>query len=249
MARSDDYKDFYEQLKPIEHQKRGLNSDEDYNNTKIIVEKYFNEEKIRLLDIGCGDGKYAWYFQNQGYIVQGIDKFEPQVRRARHWIDALVADAVSLPFADNSFDLCTMIMVIHLLNHEERVRAFQEVHRVLKPGGLFVIKTCSHKDLGYRFTSRFFDEIRENDRKRYPDTKQLEAELNLFKRIKIQPVSVSYTYAKDELMDIYCTRQSSNMWLLDDEALSRGIKLFDDTYKDQKITKETHNTFFTYARE
>lgn len=251
MAGSYDYKDYYEQFKPTEHQKRGLNSDKDYKNTKMIIEDYLNEENIRLLDIGCGDGKYARNFQDHGCIVRGIDKFESQVRRARHLIDAQVADAVSLPFAENSFDLCTMIMVVHLLNHEERVQAFKEAHRVMKPGGLLVIKTCSHKDLEYRFTSRFFVEIRENDRKRYPDTEQLEAELDHLKKIKIQPVTESNTYTKSELMDIYCSRQSSNMWLLDEEALSRGIKLFDEAYKDneQKIYKETHNTFFTYAKE
>lgn len=251
MMKSGDYKEFYEIQRHVNYQKRGLNSDEDFRNTMAIIQNYLNEENVRLLDIGCGDGKYARKFKEYGYEVCAIDKFEPQVRRAKLMIDAQIADAVNLPFHSNIFDVCTMVMVIHLLSHEERRRAFREVYRVLKPGGLLVIKTCSHEDLDDRFTSRFFPEIRKNDYKRYPDSEQLSKELSCFKMIKVKRVSQSNRYTKDELMGIYCSRQSSNMWLLDDEALNRGIKRFDECYpnNEQDIIKETYNTFFTYAKE
>ena len=58
-------------------------------------------------------------------------------RRARERglaIRAQVCDAHSLPFADGSFDAVTLQFASR---HLEVGRAFREIHRVLKPGGIF----------------------------------------------------------------------------------------------------------------
>ncbi|MDE2184487.1 MAG: class I SAM-dependent methyltransferase [Alphaproteobacteria bacterium] len=49
-------------------------------------------------------------------------------------INAQVCDAHKLPFADGSFDVVTLQFASR---HLEIVRAFREIHRVLKPGGIF----------------------------------------------------------------------------------------------------------------
>jgi len=58
-------------------------------------------------------------------------------RRARERdlaIHARVCDAHALPFADNSFDAVTLQFASR---HLEIIRVFKEIHRVLKPGGIF----------------------------------------------------------------------------------------------------------------
>ncbi len=58
-------------------------------------------------------------------------------RRARAHklrIDAQVCDATTLPFPDASFDAVTLQFASR---HLEIIRVFKEIHRVLKPGGLF----------------------------------------------------------------------------------------------------------------
>jgi demethylmenaquinone methyltransferase / 2-methoxy-6-polyprenyl-1,4-benzoquinol methylase len=58
-------------------------------------------------------------------------------RRARERnlaIHARVCDAHELPFADNSFDAVTLQFASR---HLEIIKAFKEIHRVLKPGGVF----------------------------------------------------------------------------------------------------------------
>ena len=55
--------------------------------------------------------------------------------RARNLtILAHVCDAHTLPFPDNSFDAVTLQFASR---HLEIVKAFKEIHRVLKPGGIF----------------------------------------------------------------------------------------------------------------
>ena len=58
-------------------------------------------------------------------------------RRARERnlaIHARVCDAHTLPFVDNSFDAVTLQFASR---HLEIIRVFREIHRVLKPGGVF----------------------------------------------------------------------------------------------------------------
>ncbi len=72
-------------------------------------------------------------------------------RRARErslTIHAQVHDAHTLPFADNSFDAVTLQFASR---HLEIVKVFKEIHRVLKPGGIF----C-HNDM-LRPTSRIVE--------------------------------------------------------------------------------------------
>jgi ubiquinone/menaquinone biosynthesis C-methylase UbiE len=99
-----------------------------------------------LVDIGCGPGYLAAAISRRfpGLTVTGLDISDEMVRLAkRNWsssypgVEFLMGDAQQLPFADNSVDFVVSSLSLH---HwvEPRV-AFREVHRVLKPGGQFLI--------------------------------------------------------------------------------------------------------------
>ena len=57
-----------------------------------------------------------------------------RARERKLTIHAQVCDAHVLPFPDNSFDAVTLQFASR---HLEIIRAFKEIHRVLKPGGIF----------------------------------------------------------------------------------------------------------------
>ena len=96
----------------------------------------------RVLDVGCGKGVTACYLARKyGCVVVGVDASERMVEYARELasrrglgdrVSFKVADAHSLPFGDESFDIviaeCTTVML-------DKERAFREFLRVLKPGG------------------------------------------------------------------------------------------------------------------
>lgn len=93
----------------------------------------------RLLDVGCGNGRYFPHYAARDARVVGIDLFSGMLESAaRPGSAVLVAAAAgSLPFAEESFDV---VCINHVLNFApNRVRALGEAHRVLRPGGTVAV--------------------------------------------------------------------------------------------------------------
>jgi SAM-dependent methyltransferase len=88
----------------------------------------------RVLDVGCGDGRLASLYGAAEVIC--VDSSEAAVAAARaRGLDARLADAEQLPFADESFDVVT---ASHMLYHvPDQDRALAEFVRVLRPAGRF----------------------------------------------------------------------------------------------------------------
>lgn len=103
---------------------------------------------MRLLDLGCGAGRHVHqaYYHSVCHVV-GVDLgFEDVVRTRQGFEHApdldpntkrafslSVADALTLPFADATFDriICSEVLE-HIPNYRQ---ALKEIDRVLKPGG------------------------------------------------------------------------------------------------------------------
>lgn len=94
---------------------------------------------MRLLDIGAGAGILPQTnFRNLAAEVVGID-LDPRIRGNPNLDHAVIADCNAIPFADETFDI---VVADNVLEHlREPAKTFREVHRVLKPGGVFVAKT------------------------------------------------------------------------------------------------------------
>lgn len=99
----------------------------------------------RVLDVGCGVGGPARYIaKHTGATIVGVnnnayqlERAERHTRRAKleHLVSFTKADFMQLPFEDDSFDA---IYTIEASCHApDRVKLFEELRRVLKPGGVF----------------------------------------------------------------------------------------------------------------
>jgi len=93
----------------------------------------------KLLEYGCGTGDGSEQWLNLGAIVTGIDISPEGIRMARERIentsyeaDYFVMDAEDTDFDDDSFDIVVGTGIIHHLN---LARSYQEMSRILKPGG------------------------------------------------------------------------------------------------------------------
>lgn len=88
-----------------------------------------------LLEIGCGNGKNLQYRKDLNSV--GVDFVPNFVRLCKEkGLNVLEANALDLPFPDETFDFAISIAVFHHLSTEERrIRALREMKRVLKKGG------------------------------------------------------------------------------------------------------------------
>jgi ubiquinone/menaquinone biosynthesis C-methylase UbiE len=108
--------------------------------------RYLDGADRRLLDIGCGTGRFA--MRALGAFPQlevvGLDlsagmlrQAVPRCREAGRRFHVVQGDSERLPFADDAFDVITCCHSFHHYPRQDRVVA--EMYRVLRPGGQLVI--------------------------------------------------------------------------------------------------------------
>jgi len=109
----------------------------------------------KVLEIGLGQGADAEQIELRGGIYSGVDLTEESVKRVkmRFMLKGLrferieQASALSLPFADNSFDIVFSHGVLHHI--PEIGAAEREIHRVLKPKGELIVMLYARRSLNY----------------------------------------------------------------------------------------------------
>jgi len=103
----------------------------------------------RLLDVGCGTGRHLVHFARRGFEVTGVDLSEHMIAVARDKLadEGLTGRIVRTNFcdlrelSDESFDyaICMFSTLGMVSGRKNRADALAEVHRVLVPGGTFVV--------------------------------------------------------------------------------------------------------------
>jgi ubiquinone/menaquinone biosynthesis C-methylase UbiE len=110
----------------------------------------------RGLDVGCGQGTYVARMRELGFDVHGIDASAAQVKIAgrnagqTNLID--VGSVLNIPAPDAAYDFLYVINVLHHLGSvEEQRRAFAELLRVLRPGGVLFVHEINTRNILFRF--------------------------------------------------------------------------------------------------
>lgn len=127
---------------------------------------------LRILDVGCGRGEIVRHCIRLGIEAYGVDYAEAATRMTRRIIEqetadgersavragVALADAKKLPFPSAYFDRVLMYDVVEHLFPWELHKALLEVHRVLKPDGMFIMHTAPNRwydQYAYPWVRRF----------------------------------------------------------------------------------------------
>lgn len=131
---------------------RLLGNVDNYLLDQILKGRFTKEMKI--LDTGCGEGRNTVYFINQGYPIFGIDPNELAIQYCRYQAKSLdpnfdthrfqLGRLEEIPFHNQAFDALICSAVLHFAENVDNFwQMIEEIHRVLKPGGIFWFRMCT----------------------------------------------------------------------------------------------------------
>ncbi len=93
-----------------------------------------------MIDLGCGTGHWTEFFVDEGFKVKGVDTSEAMLNIARNKkinADFQQADSQDLPFEDESQHFVASIAMLEFVENQQK--AIDEIYRILKKGGRFIL--------------------------------------------------------------------------------------------------------------
>lgn len=116
-----------------------------------VIELLGDVRGKKILDVGAGTGRLSIPLHKMGANVVAVDSSEEMLKVLQKkcagvstGVSTLVADAEDLPFEDNLFDITiATFLIVHL---KDPSRFFDEVYRVLKEGGMFLVTNINQKE-------------------------------------------------------------------------------------------------------
>lgn len=121
----------------------GHNHWQDYEN---LFQRFTNESEMIGLDFGCGPGRNLVRYNNRFKRLDGVDISPVNIEKAREYTshnnvetNLYINNGVDLQIIDSAtYDFVMSVIVFqHIAVHKIRYGLMSEIHRVLKPGGIF----------------------------------------------------------------------------------------------------------------
>jgi SAM-dependent methyltransferase len=115
---------------------------------RIALRKLLPPAGTRLMEIGAGFGRLVDLYDGYQQVVL-LDYSKSMLRQAQERLGRsekyiyVAADLYAMPFVDSLFDTTLTVRVLH---HVQNIpAAFQEIQRVLRPGGVYVLEYANKR--------------------------------------------------------------------------------------------------------
>ena len=207
----------YDELRPVD------------GNWREVADAVWDEGDFldrRILDVGCGTGRFATLLATRGATVSGVDASSEMLAQARAQVPGGVelreAHAEALPFEDSRFEGAVAWLVLHLV---DRARALPELRRVLCPDGRAVVVTFPPEYFERIWLARFFPSLIEIDRARFPEPEVLAGELRAagFARVRTRSIEQRATISREDALRKLRGRYISTLLLLPEDEYRNGV--------------------------
>ena len=100
----------------------------------------------KILDVGCGTGRLIRQLLDRGAEIVGLDISPEMLKIARKKFKKttfIEGNIENMPFPDDNFNIViASFVIVHL---KDLRKAFDEVYRVLKPGGIFIVTNINQR--------------------------------------------------------------------------------------------------------
>lgn len=225
------------------------------------MEWFFQQMNIQqhasILELGCGDGSLwrknfnsipkDWDITltdfSQGMLKDAQKNLDSKSRRFKFQI----VDAQNIPFRDCSFNV---IIANHMLYHvSDREKAFSEIKRVLKPGGVFYASTVGKnhmkemRDIVAKFNSENITTKSWDSTESFQLENGLQQVSKYFNEVKLKRYEDSLIVTKPiPLIDYIFSMPGNTRDIFTEEKLQQLIKFLDKEIQKTGgiyITKDT----------
>jgi SAM-dependent methyltransferase len=186
------------------------------------------------VEVGCGTGRLTLPLSAMTAArVIGLDTETRMldVARAKDTagrIEWIRGSAYRVPVGDGAAALAMMVMVVHLLR--QRVRAFTEARRILRPAGLLSLWTFTPRHVEEFYLNVFFPSIALIDRPRFPSVATLSAELRRsgFDRVRVEVLDESRQLDIADVVDRVRGRYISTLAMLPPLEYRLGLQQLEE---------------------
>jgi SAM-dependent methyltransferase len=109
--------------------------------------------KSKVLDLGCGVGRDAAYFDKKWHKVVATDASAAAILQDKEYFKdfsgefAVLDMRKPLPYPAESFDVVHVNLALHYYSDKKTKEIVLEIARVLKPGGIFAFACKSYDDI------------------------------------------------------------------------------------------------------
>ncbi len=115
---------------------------------------------LNALDLGCGRGEWLGLLKINGVVATGIDLNDAMLANCmENQLDVRKQDAVSAlkELEDSSLQIITGFHIAEHLPFDQLIELSKEAHRVLSPGGLFILETPNSENVHVACSTFYLD--------------------------------------------------------------------------------------------
>ncbi|MEA2635907.1 MAG: hypothetical protein QOH92_2674 [Chloroflexota bacterium] len=225
----------YDALRPLSSGDRGR--------LEAVLREADLQPEDLVVEVGCGTGRLTLPLAAVTPArVIGVDSEAKMLDVARAKdaagrVEWLRGSAYRLPVGDGEATLVLMVMVVHLLR--QRVRAFAETRRVVRPAGMLSVWTFTPRHVEEFYLNAYFPSIAVIDRPRFRPVETLASELRRagFGEVRVEVREEPRRINIAEVVDRVRGRYISTLSLLPPLEYRLGLQRLEEMLaQDRSIT-------------